>query len=64
MSRSAKRIEVRVGEGISIDGGRIVVVLEEKSGQRARLCFEAPKDVAIERVRPAANIRALGLGKQ
>lgn len=60
--KTCKRIDIRVGEGITIDGGRIVVTLEEKSGQRARLRFDAAKDVEIDRVRPVTNIRAQGLG--
>jgi pyruvate kinase len=40
-------VEVRVGESLSIDGGRIILRLEEKSGQRARLKleFKAPTEV-------------------
>lgn len=57
-------IEIRTGETVAIDGGRVLVTLEEKSGQRARLRFEATKDVAIERVKPETNVRALGIGKQ
>lgn len=60
------KIEIRAGESISIDGGRIVVTLEEKSGQRARLRFDAAQNVNIERVmKPATNnVRAMGLGKK
>jgi hypothetical protein len=41
------RTDLRVGEAVQIDGGRITVRLEEKSGQRARLVFKAEDDVQI-----------------
>jgi hypothetical protein len=43
-------IDVKVGESVSIDGGRAVVTLLEKSGQRARLSFKADDDVKIQHV--------------
>jgi hypothetical protein len=30
-------MDLKVGESISIDGGRVVITLEEKSGQRIKL---------------------------
>lgn len=33
-------MDVKVGEVLSIDGGRVLITLEEKSGQRAKLRFE------------------------
>jgi hypothetical protein len=58
----AKTVDIRYGESVSIDDGRVLVTLEEKSGQRARLRFEAGPSVKIERVTPKFNIRArLGL---
>ena len=61
--KRAKTIDVRVGETVSIDRGRVLVTLEEKSGQRARLRFEAEENTPIERVVDKHNIRALvGLG--
>ena len=59
--KRAKTIDIRIGEGVSIDGGRVVVTLEEKSGQRARLRFEAEETTPIERVHNRHNVRALGL---
>jgi hypothetical protein len=38
-----------VGEAVRIDGGRVTVRLEEKSGQRARLVFKAEDDIRIEK---------------
>lgn len=43
------RTDLRVGESVRIDGGRVTVRLEEKSGQRARLVFKAEDDVQIEK---------------
>ena len=39
--------DLRVGESISFDDGRIVVTLLEKSGQRARLDITAADDVVV-----------------
>jgi hypothetical protein len=39
------RTDLRVGDSLSIDGGRITMTLEEKSGQRARLSFTSEGDV-------------------
>lgn len=38
MSRSLL-MDVKVGQSLSIDGGRIVLTVEEKSGQRIKLRF-------------------------
>ncbi len=65
MAKRAVVIEVRTGEAVSIDAGRIVAVLEEKSGQRARIRFEIEGDARVERVRNEHNIRAVvGLGER
>lgn len=42
-------IDVRPGEHLILDGGRIVVDLLEKSGKVAKLRVTAPRDVKIER---------------
>ncbi len=59
------RIDVGVGDTISVDG-RVLVRLEEKTGQRARLVFKAPKDVPICKLDPlrtrAADLAAMGTG--
>jgi hypothetical protein len=63
--KRSKTIDIRSGEAVSIDGGRVVVVLEEKSGQRARLRFEAEEGTPIERVQDRHNVRATyGLGQK
>jgi sRNA-binding carbon storage regulator CsrA len=55
------RIDLRVGESMTIEDGRITVTLEEKSGQRARLRIEAPADVDVHRINPTINVRTRGL---
>lgn len=65
MAKRVVTIEVRTGEAVAIDGGRIVAVLEEKSGQRARIRFEVEDGTPIERVRNQHNVRAIvGLGER
>jgi len=44
-------IEIRVGESLSFDGGRVMLTLKEKSGQRARLHISAEKGVTVDPVR-------------
>jgi hypothetical protein len=44
-------MDLKVGQSLSIDGGRVVVTLEEKSGQLAKLRF-VHDDVLIERAAP------------
>jgi hypothetical protein len=41
------KADLRVGETLSIEEGRILVRLEEKSGQRARLSITRPEDVSV-----------------
>lgn len=45
-------MDVRVGESVSVDGGRVLVRVGEKSGQRVKLHFTAESDVAIDKVAP------------
>jgi sRNA-binding carbon storage regulator CsrA len=42
------RIDLTPGESVTI-GGNVVVTLEYKSGQRARLAFAAPREVKIQK---------------
>lgn len=49
-ARRSFSIEVKVGESVSIDRGAVVVTLLEKSGQRARLGFDAEKDMPVNKV--------------
>ncbi len=44
-----------VGECISLDGGRIVVTVLEKTGRRAALRVTMARDVVVDRPGPAAN---------
>ena len=48
MTASCLHIDMRVGETMSLDGGRIRVELEDKSGRIARLKVLAPKDVEVK----------------
>jgi sRNA-binding carbon storage regulator CsrA len=41
------KLDVRVGDAVEIDDGRITIRVEDKSGQRTRLAFDAPRDVKI-----------------
>lgn len=40
---------LRVGERVSFDNGRVVVTLEAKSGQQARLNFRVDKQVQVDK---------------
>lgn len=65
VAKRAITIDIRSGEAVSIDGGKVIAVLIEKSGQRARIRFEAEEGTAIERVTDRNNIRArVGLGER
>lgn len=44
--------DVRVGEQVSIDGGTIVLRVEQKSGQQARIRLEFKKPTTVTRVEP------------
>lgn len=50
MTKRSFSIDVKVGESVSIDRGRIVVTVMEKSGRTAKLGFEAEKEVPINKV--------------
>lgn len=63
MSVTAKTMDVRVGESVSI-GGNITVTVQEKSGQRARLRFLADQEITIEKVKtskPGAQQARMGI---
>ncbi len=55
-------LDLKVGESVNIDQGRVRMTLHAKNGQRARLEFQADKAVSIEREKPS-NIVAQGLTK-
>jgi sRNA-binding carbon storage regulator CsrA len=46
---SSLTIDVRPGEHLMLEGGRIIVELLDKSGKLARLRVTAPRDVSIKR---------------
>lgn len=48
-------VEVKKGETLSVDGGRILVIVEEKSGQRARLRFEFKQHTVVLKLPPGAE---------
>lgn len=45
---SSLKYDLRVGDSILLDNGRIKLTLLDKSGQRARLDINAEDDVKIE----------------
>lgn len=45
----ALSMDVRVGDSIAIDGGRVVITVEAKSGQRARLRLRFEQGVDVRR---------------
>lgn len=47
-------MDVKVGESVSLDGGRVTITLEHKSGQLAKLRFEHD-GANIRRVEPARS---------
>lgn len=46
-------VDVKVGETLSIEGGRILLHVDAKSGQRARLRFEFLERTEVKRLEPA-----------
>jgi sRNA-binding carbon storage regulator CsrA len=46
----ALSLDLRVGDAVSIDSGRITITLREKSGSRARVSVEAPRDMKVTKV--------------
>jgi len=51
-------LDVKAGESVAIDGGRVVLTVLEKSGQRARLSFRVKDDVKVERMKTAGKTGA------
>jgi hypothetical protein len=45
--RPGQAVELRVGEALTLDSGRILITLESKSGQRARLRIQADASLTI-----------------
>ena len=46
---SKLKLDLRIGETVSFDDGRINIILLEKSGQRARIEINAKEEVKINR---------------
>jgi len=64
LDRESLVVELKVGDSVSIDSGRVVMTLREKSGQRARLHFSAERSVPIEPVRERAALPEEGQVKE
>lgn len=41
-------VELHAGEGFQLDGGKVIVTLEQKSGRRARMKIEAVDAVKVD----------------
>ena len=52
MTKQSLSMDVRVGESVTIDGDRIKLTVEEKSGQRARLRFEVDSSIVVKKAVP------------
>lgn len=62
--RASLTMDVRVGESVAIDGQRIVITVESKSGQLARLRFDHDKTADVQRlpsIQGAASAAARGV---
>jgi len=57
-------LDVKVGDSVSIDSDRVIMTVLEKSGQRARLSFNADPDVKVQRVarRPTTGAAQARMG--
>lgn len=55
-------MDVKVGQSLSLDGGRIVMTVEEKSGQRVKLRLQLPEDVKVDRAKPQSGALHARLG--
>lgn len=49
MKPSHLTVDLHPGEKISLDGGRVEIEMQHKSGRLARLRVTAPKEVRIEK---------------
>jgi len=52
ISKSTFAINLRVGDSLSIDSGRVIAELVHKSGQQVRMQFTADKDAKVDVVSP------------
>lgn len=60
MQKRSLLVDLKPGQSISIDGGRIQISLEEKSGKLARLKVVAEPDVVIQRPGSGSNRFRIG----
>ena len=51
----ALSFDLKVGDALSIDSGRIVVTLREKSGRTAKVSVESDQSVAVNKVKSVAS---------
>tara|TARA_Y100000296_G_C5093122_1_gene215946 strand:+ start:430 stop:636 length:207 start_codon:yes stop_codon:yes gene_type:complete len=58
---SVLKLEIKPGESIEI-GDNVTLTLEEKSGQTARLSFDAPREVSIRRKAEATPVSIAAQG--
>ena len=49
----ALSFDLKVGDAVSIDGGKVMVTLREKSGRTARVSVETDKKVPVEKIQGA-----------
>lgn len=61
MSKKSLSMDVKVGQSVAIDGGRVILTVESKSGQLARIRFEHVDGVDVRRHQPnKASVAARG----
>lgn len=42
--------DLRPGQGVAIEKGKVVITLESRSGNVARLCIQAPPEIDVKRI--------------
>jgi sRNA-binding carbon storage regulator CsrA len=47
------KLDLRPGDAVAIDDGRVIVRVEEKTGPTVRLAVDAPPEVKIEKQKAA-----------
>jgi hypothetical protein len=53
-------VDLREGEVLSIEGGRILLKVEKKYGRQARLVFELRSHIPVVRLSAGGQIEKLG----
>lgn len=58
--------ELRAGDAIAIDGGRVLITLREKFGNRAKVAVDCDGGVRVQRIQRARTaaevVQAVGVG--